>query len=148
MQDSLHIAVDDDLKISVLKSLAYSAVFSYPLTRSEIMAGLDREVSQEKLSSEIEKLVGQEVIVTNGKFYALRSESDNFKLRSERNIRAEKYLKLARFISRFIGNFPFVRAVFISGSLSKMSMDKDSDIDYFIIRCSMDQSINGMLYNI
>ena len=36
-------------------------------------------------------------------------------------------------MSRWISMFPFVRAVFLSGSISKNYMDETTDIDYFII---------------
>jgi hypothetical protein len=36
-------------------------------------------------------------------------------------------------MSRFIACFPFVRGICLSGSISKGFMDKDADIDYFIV---------------
>ncbi|MBK8679672.1 MAG: hypothetical protein IPN25_13810 [Sphingobacteriales bacterium] len=45
----------------------------------------------------------------------------------------QKILPLAFRISKFIGSFPFVRGVLLSGSLSKNRLAADGDIDYFII---------------
>jgi len=42
-------------------------------------------------------------------------------------------LKKALKYSAIISYFPFVRGVYLSGSLSKGYADKDSDVDYFII---------------
>ncbi len=53
--------------------------------------------------------------------------------RQEYNQRADNLLPLAYQMGRFIGAFPFVRGVFISGSLSKHAMKPDSDIDFFIV---------------
>lgn len=39
----------------------------------------------------------------------------------------------ARRMSRFIGRFPFVRGVMLSGSISKGCLAEDGDIDYFVI---------------
>lgn len=36
-------------------------------------------------------------------------------------------------MARFIARFPYIRAVFVSGSLSKHSMKPDSDVDFFLI---------------
>ena len=47
--------------------------------------------------------------------------------------RAEVLLKKAMKIGRFLYQFPFVRAVAISGSLSKNFADESADIDFFII---------------
>jgi hypothetical protein len=46
---------------------------------------------------------------------------------------AEKSLRTAVRYSRRIAAFPFVRAVALSGSISKKYMDDSSDIDYFIL---------------
>jgi predicted nucleotidyltransferase len=48
-------------------------------------------------------------------------------------LRAKKLLPKAARIGAFIHKFPFVRAVGISGSLSKNYADAKADIDYFII---------------
>jgi hypothetical protein len=49
------------------------------------------------------------------------------------NKNAKGYFQKAHQVSKFIGKFPFVRGVYISGSLSKGYMPEDGDIDYFII---------------
>ncbi len=51
----------------------------------------------------------------------------------EYNRLAEIRLKDAKKYARVIANFPFIQAVFISGSLSKHVMKPNSDIDFFII---------------
>lgn len=53
--------------------------------------------------------------------------------RKEGNSRAKEFLKIAQKKSKFISKFPYVRGVFISGSLSKNYIDEEGDIDYFII---------------
>jgi hypothetical protein len=53
--------------------------------------------------------------------------------RKEKEKRAEKMMRKSSFFSKLIGRFPFVEGVCISGSLSKGVMEKDGDIDYFII---------------
>ena len=49
------------------------------------------------------------------------------------NQRAEKLLIRAGKIGRFLYHFPYVRAVAVSGSLSKNYADEKADIDFFII---------------
>lgn len=123
-----------EVQFAIIKGLAYSEVFNYPLTLDEIYHTLELKISDKGiLESELEYLITKKLVFRLGEFYSLKEDCNRLKLRLERNHRAEKYLPLAGFISRFIGSFPFVRAVFISGSLSKNSMDSDSDIDYFII---------------
>ena len=49
------------------------------------------------------------------------------------NLRAQPLLAKAASIGAFLYKFPYVRAVAVSGSLSKNYADKKADIDYFII---------------
>src|SRR4029453_17664939 len=53
--------------------------------------------------------------------------------RREQEERAASRMNKARRMSRFIGSFPFVRGVMLSGSIDKGVLDEDGDIDYFII---------------
>ncbi len=55
------------------------------------------------------------------------------KKRLNGNKNAEKFVPKAYQNAQLIGSFPFVRAVGISGSLSKGYMDESGDVDYFII---------------
>lgn len=124
----------EGIQTAIIKCLAYSEVFRYPLNVNEIYQSLELELqNKDLLEDELEDLTTKKIIFRLGEFYSLKEDYHRLKQRLERNHRAEKFMPLAGFISRFIGSFPFVRAVFISGSLSKNSMDKDSDIDYFII---------------
>ena len=124
----------EDIQLAIIKSLAYSEVFNYPLNVEEIFQSLELKLSDKNhLIHELEDLITKRLVFKLGEFYSLKEDYHRLKLRLERNHRAEKFMPLAGFISRFIGSFPFVRAVFISGSLSKNSMNKDSDIDYFIV---------------
>lgn len=122
------------LSSSIVRSLAYSHVFSYPLRLDEVRKGMDHHCKDVTiLSEELENLKLMGIVHQEGPFYSISKDKQQYKKRNDRNTRAIKYLKWAYRISRFIGSFPFVRAVFLSGSISKNSMDKDSDIDYFII---------------
>lgn len=119
---------------AVLSALAYAEVFSYPLSAPEIHQGMELEINDpEDLTNELKALCEQKYVYKYGDFYSLSSDPNCLKKRLERNSRAAKYLPWAKRISRFIGGFPFVKAVLLSGSISKNSMDNDSDIDYFII---------------
>jgi predicted nucleotidyltransferase len=49
------------------------------------------------------------------------------------NLRAQSLIVKATRIGAFLHKFPYVRAVAVSGSLSKNYADKKADIDFFII---------------
>ena len=136
---------------SILKVLAYFDLFSYPLSLEEIQFFLDRETHGSCLATELDSLltqkrlykVGAEVpsgdasdgqtLATVKSFYSLRNDPQLALRRIKGNQHAEELLLIADKISRFLYQFPYVRGIGISGSLSKHYADEDADIDYFII---------------
>jgi len=118
---------------SILKVLAYFDIFQYPLLKNEIRQFLDQTVSESILDKALQQLLHDKNIFKLGDFYSLQN---NFLLAEKRisvNRRAEKLLPSAMKIGRFLFRFPYVRAVGISGSLSKHCADEKADIDFFII---------------
>jgi hypothetical protein len=78
-------------------------------------------------------MVSQGDIAENNGFYQICPDPEWVSRRWDLNRRADGMMPLANRMSRFIGAFPFVRAVFVSGSLSKHCMAADGDIDFFIV---------------
>jgi hypothetical protein len=124
----------NDVSRAIIKTLLYSDIFSYPLTSNEIFDRLEIPCDRiDIVEHELQQLVASNVVFKVDCFYSLR---DDFALairRMEGNKRAKDMMPRAIRRSRLIYSFPFVRAVMISGSLSKDFMDKDSDIDFFIV---------------
>lgn len=115
--------------------MLYADIFHYPLTASEIYQnniGSD-PVTESDIRESLRSLCELGLVRQKGFFYSLRNENDIYEERVKKNQLALKYKKRGLRISRFIGNFPFVRGVFLSGSISKDCMAEDGDIDYFII---------------
>ncbi len=118
----------------VLHTLMYFDVFRHPLTLDEIHQYCQwKDCSLSETATAIEELQSLNVICSRDGFYYICGSEKHIDLRRERNNRAVLYSAKAEKWSRFISGFPFVRTVSISGSLSKGTMDKDGDIDYFII---------------
>jgi len=122
------------LEKSIVKTLAYYDIFDYPLTLREIFFCLNtNSVTKERLHSEVNSLLNNNIIYKKNDYYLLNPRYNNISKRVEGKKRAEKKMKIANRFSKIISFFPFVRAVFLSGSISKGFMDKNADIDYFII---------------
>jgi len=66
-------------------------------------------------------------------YFMLHNKPEMVKERVEGNKRAEALMVKAYKKSKLMGAFPFVRAVMLSGSISKGYVSNDADIDYFII---------------
>ncbi len=119
---------------AILHALLYFEVFTYPLTAEEVFwfancPRADEHEVREKLSG----LVAQGRVFRIGHFYLTQLEPTWVARREACNRRADAALPIARRMARLIGGFPFVRGVFVSGSLSKHCMSPDSDIDFFIV---------------
>jgi hypothetical protein len=119
---------------SIIKTLAYYDIFNYPLTKEEIYFCSNTNGDTETLVfKELDVLVDSGIVYKSDKFYSINHSSHLIPKRIEGNKRAIKKMKTARLFSKFISHFPFVRGVFLSGSISKGYMDEKADIDYFII---------------
>lgn len=121
-------------KQCIISTLAYYDLFNYPLTLAEInrfchYISFNKVVTQQT----IDELIHEGVVFKTDSFYSLRDDRTLQNKRTNGNKLAEKRWKIARPIARFISFFPYVRGVWVSGSLSKNYMEKSSDIDFFIV---------------
>lgn len=118
---------------AAVKTLLYFDVFHYPLRADEIRRFIGLRVGQEELLEELSGLEEEGIIQRADDHYGFGDLANNIARRRADNARAEKRMRKARRMSRFIGRFPFVRGVMLSGSMSKGCLAKDGDVDYFVI---------------
>jgi hypothetical protein len=119
---------------AVIKTLLYSDIFHYPLTAREIFERLEiRCNSTDVVEKELNQLVASQLIYKFDDFYSLHDDVALAIRRSMGNKMAKDVMPRAIRRSRLIFSFPFVRAVMISGSLSKDFFGKECDIDFFIV---------------
>lgn len=123
-----------ELEKQVLRTLLYFDIFNYPLKPEEVYRFLQSNtVTQEHVEASLANLIEQKIIFRSGQLYCLRNEPRIFERRKLGNENASKLLPLAMRRASLISRFPFVRAVFASGSFSKDYMDENSDLDFFIV---------------
>ena len=113
--------------------MAYFDLFNYPLATEDVCWFLDRNATQEDVKRELEELVREERLFRVGPFYSLQNDAALAARRLRGEAHADELLILANRGARLLYQFPFVRGVCISGSLSKRCADEKADIDYFII---------------
>ncbi|MBP7515119.1 MAG: nucleotidyltransferase domain-containing protein [Flavobacteriales bacterium] len=119
---------------AAVRTLLYFDVFHYPLRPEEIERFLDLPASQTAdLAEDLSRLVEDGIIREHAGFFGFGDLAMAVERRKADNARAEKRMDKARRMSRFIGRFPFVRGVMLSGSMSKGCLAEDGDIDYFVI---------------
>ncbi len=121
-----------DSRTNILNCLRYFSFFNHPLKADEIHRYLDVKMSFDDCQKQLVLMAKSDMICSDGVYYSLKEQdlknrNDNEKLNS-------KLLSIGRVIGRFVGLFPFVRGVYVSGSLSKFGANGiDDDIDFFII---------------
>jgi hypothetical protein len=129
---SIITSKQDQTENAVLKVLLYFEMFSHPLMVTEVFQYANWGDATE-IEYTLQMLVAQGFVFEKEGFYMTQNKPEWVEKRHECNRRADEFLPIAQRKARFIASFPFVRGVFISGSLSKHSMSADSDIDFFII---------------
>lgn len=132
MMPSRHTELITEEERGILRALLYFDLFQYPLTESEIGIFSTVPLSTDWTAA-LMRLCDRGWIAKQGDYYSLKENSFRIARRIAGNERARQSMMTAKRMSRWVYRIPFVRAVMLSGSISKGYMDTDSDIDYFII---------------
>ena len=120
-------------ELAILKTLVYFDIFDYPLSEQDIKNFLGCYISDEIFASALLQLLLDKIIFCVDQFYSLQNNRQRAEERMQGNLRAQSLIVKASKIGAFLYKFPYVRAVAVSGSLSKNYADKKADIDFFII---------------
>lgn len=125
---------DRDVEQAVLMALRYFSIFRYPLTSDEIQKYASALCSLHSINETLEELVLTNKVFLYLGYYSIREDiRSQVESREIANKLAAIKIKSAIRTGKFIYNFPFVRFVGISGSLSKGVADENSDFDFFVI---------------
>lgn len=126
----------EELKKNILKTLLYYDIFSHPLKTDEIYSFLPRNsIAKKDVASFLHSSAGTDTVPYGEKdgYYYIKPLVDNVNKRIEKEEYSSKMWKRAALVTHIIKRFPFVRAVLVTGSLSKNSSDKTSDLDFMLI---------------
>jgi hypothetical protein len=117
----------------ILATLAYFSLFDYPITRQEIVRFLGRTVEQQPFEEALDRLIHHSFVFAIGNYLSVVNDRSLAERRARGNERAANMMRSAQRAASLISCFPFVKAVAISGSLSKNFADEWADVDFFII---------------
>ena len=120
-----------ELKNAILQTAAYADVFDYPLNSAEI----HRYLTGVRTSREAVEQVLEDgsVLQARDGFYTLPNRAGLTQVRGRREKIAEQMWPQAIRYGRLIARLPFVRMLAVTGSLAMNNVDRDPDIDYFIV---------------
>ena len=116
---------------SVIKALLYFEIFDHPLNEKEILKF--SKVKNGDLKNSLDFWIKKGVVKEFEGYYSTGDVRKFVQKRQELSRNVSKVMKKAIKRAELIGKFPYIRAVFISGSLSKGIFDKDDDVDFFIV---------------
>lgn len=119
-------------RVAVLKTLLYSDIFDYPLTKKEIWQYLisTKKVDINDIELELKK---NENIDLKNNMYFLKGKKNLVNLRNKRTKISLLKLEKAKKIIRKLSLIPTIRFIGISGNLAVKNADKEDDIDLFIV---------------
>ncbi|TAN57397.1 hypothetical protein EPN15_04360, partial [Patescibacteria group bacterium] len=132
------------LEQTILRTIVYFDLFSYPLTELEIWKWQHHESEKLKVKSEKFSLVDivdalrksetlKGLIDFRGGFYFLKGREGLVEERKKRYVISDHKFKRAKFWIGFLQYAPFVRAIAICNNLSYHNAKNSSDIDLLVI---------------
>lgn len=126
-------STEKKIETAIIAALKYFHVFRHPLLPEEIYSFLTIDISIKKLLQVLDHMLASGQVYCWHNYYMLENNEQLVIKRQEGAERAQKLMDVAIASANRIGKFPFVKAVCISGSLSKGYANEKSDIDLFII---------------
>jgi len=118
-----------DFRENVQATLLYFDLFDHPLSASEIYTFFPQKMGEEEFEKQLSR---QPFRSADGLFHVRRNDEVVF-ARRKRERKARTMLYASRVVGSCLKYFPFVRGVYLSGSLSKGVNPGDADVDLFII---------------
>ena len=117
-----------------LVPLFYFQIFSHPLNFQELHLFSQSTIKDvADFERSLEQMVNDGLLFKKDNYYLLEDKQEWINQRMENEQRASLYLKKTEKIVHLMRRFPFVEAIFLSGSASKGVVSEGGDIDYFII---------------
>ncbi len=122
-----------ELALSIVKTIAFFDIFSYPLTAYEIFNYLPLKAKLKDVSDVLPYLVEIGIVQEKDCFYFLATNDACYNARLNRYHLANRKLKIAKKVAKWFSYLPFVKLVALSNLIGRHNMRDESDIDIFII---------------
>lgn len=119
--------------LAIRKTLAYRAVFRYPLSYHQLYSTLitNKKFKHDFFDKELSKLVKKGYIgYRDGKYFDKRIKPVSW---DTRNKSAIADIKKASQVAKILKKIPWIKLLCVTGSVAAFNADKDADIDIFIV---------------
>jgi len=121
------------LKKSILQTITFFDIFSFPLTAEEIKEYLynyKKPIHIKEIKGTLDEMESIEKIHD---YYVLKGNGKLIDIRKSRKFIAEKFWERVRQYGQYIAKVPFVKMIAICNNLAYDNPTESSDIDLFII---------------
>jgi hypothetical protein len=129
---------------AVLKTLAYSDIFDFPLTKQELWRYLisDKDIEKSKFEKALHELINFETfdvfnarkqVITKDGFFCLAGREDNISKRKKNKHEVQKKLVIAEKAAYYLSFIPTIQYIGVSGGVAIGNAGREDDIDFFII---------------
>jgi predicted nucleotidyltransferase len=127
--------ITDLIGTSIIKTIKYSDHFGFPLTASEIHLRLisSEPCSLERVFGTLQLMLKSKMIQQTQDYYHLPGKKSLVARRSNHLKSSKPQLLRAITLSKKISHAPFIKAIYLTGSLAMNNSKNDSDIDFMII---------------
>jgi len=120
----------EPIRSAILKTLAYSDIFEYPLQLEEVHRYLPMPAESADL---VLALSSMDQVEARDGYYYLKGRDNLVLTRMRRMAASVPTFSLALFFGRILGGMPFVRMVGITGSLAVRNISTGADMDYMLV---------------
>jgi hypothetical protein len=127
---SLAPTVISPLERAILETLAYSDIFEYPLTLTELHRYLTLAISPEELRSQIPFIRS---LPSGDGYYHLPGRDEVVDIRKGRETASRRAFRRAVRYGKILARMPFVRMVAVTGSLAVLNLSKNADMDFMLV---------------
>ena len=126
----------DSISREILKTLLYYDIFRHPLKTDELYTFLpEKSVPKSEVIETIDKssdMENSDFSQKNG-YVFIKPNEDYIENRLRKEEYSSRMWKIVRYVVHIIKRFPYVRAIMVTGSLSKNSSSRESDLDFMVI---------------
>lgn len=129
------IARPTPLEHAVLRTVVYASLFEYPLSLAQVRETLIEASADEAsiLQCYRSSALLQSAIELRDGYFLLRGQGDTIDRRRAREEASCALISAHRRVLRLVCALPYTRLVALSGSAAHFNVDRDGDLDLFIV---------------
>ena len=131
MMDRAILTADE---MAIARSVLYAALFEYPLTLAQLRQTVEVPLTPSRILAAYDRSAALQAIVEHRDgFFFPRGRGELVEERRRREARSRSFLRQNRRLLACICAMPYIRMVALSGSIAHKNLERDGDLDLFIV---------------